>query len=162
MGSTAFWNFQITMITLIASPGPCINRIPTPQTVISDVYARNRTSDQCWHDDVIKWEHFPRYWPFMWGIHRSPVNSPHKGQWRRALMFSMIWAWTNVWVNNQDAGDLRRHRAHYDVFVMDENMRIRTIILYQDYIYSNPNNHSWMPSDPENSPRDNASHGSLS
>ena len=40
------------------------------------------------HDDVIKWKHFPRYWPFVRGIHRSPVNSPHKGQWRGALMFS--------------------------------------------------------------------------
>ena len=39
------------------------------------------------HDDVIKWRHFPRYWPFVRGIHRSPVNSPHKGQWREALMF---------------------------------------------------------------------------
>ena len=39
------------------------------------------------HDDVIKWKHFPRYWPFVWGIHRSPVNSPHKGQWRGALIF---------------------------------------------------------------------------
>ena len=39
------------------------------------------------HDDVIKWKHFPRYWPFVWGIHRSPVNSPHKGQWRQAWMF---------------------------------------------------------------------------
>ena len=37
-----------------------------------------------YHDDVIKWKHFPRYWPFVRGIHRSPVNSPHKGQWRRA------------------------------------------------------------------------------
>ena len=33
------------------------------------------------HDDVIKWKHFPRYWPFVRGIHRTPVNSPHKGQW---------------------------------------------------------------------------------
>ena len=40
------------------------------------------------HDDAIKWKHFPRYWPFVRGIHRSPVNSPHKGQWRGALMFS--------------------------------------------------------------------------
>ena len=44
------------------------------------------------HDDVIKWKHFPRYWPFVGGIHRSPVNSPYKGQWRGALMFSMIYA----------------------------------------------------------------------
>ena len=47
-----------------------------------------------------------------------PVNSPHKGQWRGALMFSLICAWANSWVNNRDAGDLRRHHAHYDVTVM--------------------------------------------
>ena len=52
------------------------------------------------------------------GINRSPVNSPHTDQWRGALMFSLICAWTNGWVNNQDAGDLRRHRFHYDVTVM--------------------------------------------
>ena len=51
-------------------------------------------------------------------IHWSPVNSPQKGQWRGALMFSLIWIWINVWVNNGEAGDLRRHRAHYDVIVM--------------------------------------------
>ena len=70
------------------------------------------------HDDVIKWKHFPRYWPFVRGIHRWPVNSPHKGQWRGALMFSLICAWINGWVNNGEAGDLRRHRAHYYVNVM--------------------------------------------
>ena len=42
------------------------------------------------HDDVVKWKHFPCYWHFVRGIHRSPVNSPHKGQWRRALMFSLV------------------------------------------------------------------------
>ena len=41
------------------------------------------------HDDVIKWKHFPRYWSFVWGIHRSPANSPHKGLWHGALMFSL-------------------------------------------------------------------------
>ena len=70
------------------------------------------------HDDVIKWKHFPRYWPFVRGIHRSPVNSPHKGQWRGALMFSLICARINGLVNNGEAGDLIRHRAHYDVIVM--------------------------------------------
>ena len=71
-----------------------------------------------WHDDVIKWKHFPRYWPFVRGIHRSPVNSPYKGQWRGALMFSLICVWINAWVNNREAGDLRRYQAHYDVTVM--------------------------------------------
>ena len=63
-------------------------------------------------------ETFPRYWPFVRGIHRSPVNSPHKGQWRGALMFSLICVWIIGWVNNREAGDLRRYRAHYDVIVM--------------------------------------------
>ena len=70
------------------------------------------------HDDVIKWQHFTRYWPFVRGIHRSPVNSPHKGQWRGALVFSLICAWIKGWVQNGEAGDLRCYRAHYDVIVM--------------------------------------------
>ena len=65
------------------------------------------------HDDVIKWKHLPRYWPFLRGIH-----SPHKGQWRGALMLSLICAWINGLINNREAGDLRRHRAHYDLTVM--------------------------------------------
>ena len=61
---------------------------------------------------------FSYYWPFVRGIHRWPVDSPHKGQWRGALIFSLICAWTNGRVNNWDAGDLRRHDAHYDATVM--------------------------------------------
>ena len=74
------------------------------------------------HDDVIKGKHFPRNWLFVRGIHRSPVNSPHKGQWRGALMFSLICVWMNDWVNNREAGNLRRYRAHYDVIVMAKNL----------------------------------------
>ena len=58
------------------------------------------------HDDVMEWKHFPRYWPFLWGIYRP------------ALMFSLISAWINGRVNNREAGDLRHHRGHYDVTVM--------------------------------------------
>ena len=76
------------------------------------------TNETSVHDDVIKWKHFPRNWPFVPGIHRSPVSSPHKGQWRGALMFSLICVWINDWINNREAGDLRRYRAHYDVIVM--------------------------------------------
>ena len=50
------------------------------------------------HDDVIKWKDFPRYWPFVWGIHRSPANPPHKGQWRGALVFSLNCTRINGWV----------------------------------------------------------------
>ena len=50
----------------------------------------------------------------------SPVpNSPHKGEWRGALMFSLICAWISDWVNNRETDDSRRHRGHYDVNVMD-------------------------------------------
>ena len=73
--------------------------------------------DTSGHDDVIKWKHFPGYWSFVRGIHRSPVNSPHKGQWHRALMFSLICVWINGWVNNREAGDLGCYRAHYDVTI---------------------------------------------
>ena len=41
-------------------------------------------------DDVIKWNNFPRCWHFVRGIHQSPVDFPHKGQRRGALMFSLI------------------------------------------------------------------------
>ena len=78
----------------------------------------SRTFFQNEHDDVIKWNNFPRNWPFVRGIHWSPVNSPHKGQWRGALVFSLICVWANGWVNNRDAGDLGRHGAHYDVTVL--------------------------------------------
>ena len=57
-----------------------------------------------------------------WIPHRSPVNSPHKGQWRGALMFSLICVWINDWVNNREAGDLRCHRAHCDVIVMQSEL----------------------------------------
>ena len=77
--------------------------------------AATKTSRQ---HDFIKWKHFPRYWPFVWGIHRSPVNSPDKGQWRGALMFSLICALNKRMNKHSWAGDLRRHCAHYDVIVM--------------------------------------------
>ena len=58
------------------------------------------------------------YWPFVRGIHQSLVNSPHKGQWRGALMFSFICVWINIWVKNHEVVDLRCYRVHHDVTVM--------------------------------------------
>ena len=63
---------------------------------------------------------FVRYWPFVWGIHRSPVTSQRPVTlWCGALMISFICARINGSVNNREAGDLRRHRVHYDVIVMN-------------------------------------------
>ena len=73
-----------------------------------------------YHDDVIKWKHFPHYWPFV-PVVWSSVNYPHKGQWSGALMFSLICAWTKGQINNQDSRDLRRHHAHHDATVMHVN-----------------------------------------
>ena len=67
-------------------------------------------------------ETFPRYWPFVRWIHRSPVNSLHKGQWFGALMFSLIYTWTYSWVKNRNTRDLRRHRTHCDVIVMSSEV----------------------------------------
>ena len=94
-----------------------------------------RSSAGTVHDDVIKWKHFPRYWPFVRGIHRSPVNSPHKGQWRGALMFSLICVWINGWVNNREAGDLRRYRAHYDVTVMGKHKVASPVLDYSRCLF---------------------------
>ena len=81
------------------------------------------------HDDVIKWRYFPGYWSFVWGIHRLLVNSPHKGQWHGALMFSLIYAcWISGWVNNCESGDLTRHCTHFDIIVMCSSFSILAVI----------------------------------
>ena len=86
------------------------------KTLIPDAHDTTTYYRRIW------WRHkmktFSRYWPFVRWFHRSPVGSPHKGQWRGTLVFSLICSWTNGSVNNLDAGDLRRHRAHYDVTVI--------------------------------------------
>ena len=88
----------------------------------SKVFYDDHYCSDMWKHQRSWWCHqmdtFPRYWPFVRGIHRSPVNSPHKGQWPGALRFSLICDWINSWVNNREAGDLICHRAHYDVIVM--------------------------------------------
>ena len=72
----------------------------------------------CTHDDVIKWKHFPRYWTFVPGIHRSRWIPRTKAS--DAELWCFLWSAPKKsgWVNIRGAGDLRRHRAHYDVIVM--------------------------------------------
>ena len=90
---------------------------PHPIVTISS-WPLGRRWEKVRHDDVIKWKHLSRHWLYVRGIHRSPVNSPYKGQWRGAVMSSLICAWINVWVNNREASELRCHRAYYDFTVM--------------------------------------------
>ena len=70
------------------------------------------------YDNVIEWKLIPRYWPFVRGTLRSLVNSSHKGHWSGALMFFLSAPWMNGWLNNCEVGDLRCHRAYYDIIEM--------------------------------------------
>ena len=66
------------------------------------------------HDDVINWKHFPRYWPFARGIHRVPRTKASDAELYVFFDLRRI----NRLVNNGEAGELRRYRAHYDVIAM--------------------------------------------
>ena len=70
------------------------------------------------HDDVIKWKHFRVTAPLCGKFIGHWWIPLHESQWRGALMFSLICAWTNGCTNNRYTVDLRRHRPHYDVIVM--------------------------------------------
>ena len=85
---------------------------PKPQKGMARIMCKIRG---IYHDDVIKWKHFPRYWPF---VRESTVGFPSQRPVTRGIDISLICAWANAWVNNRDPGDLRRHGAHYDVTVL--------------------------------------------
>ena len=52
------------------------------------------------------------------GARNSPMNFPHKGQWRGALILSLICAWLNGRVINREVGDLIHYHAHCDIIIM--------------------------------------------
>ena len=64
------------------------------------------------------------------------AGSTHKGQWRGALMFSLICVWINSWVNNREAGDLRHYRAHYNVSVMHSYLDFSDISIFRRHQHS--------------------------
>ena len=112
------------------------------QVFVTDIWGRwlqKQVSPQPWISNCIKWKHFLWYWPFVRGIHRSPGNSPRKGQWRGALIFSLICAWIYGWVKNREAGDLRRHRAHYTVIVIS--------MIWHPHNFSRSFFYSWLGED---------------
>ena len=62
------------------------------------------------HDDVIKWKHFPRYWLTGEFPSQRPVTRGFDVFFDLPLNKRLL--------NNLEAGDLRRHRAHFDVIGM--------------------------------------------
>ena len=70
------------------------------------------------HDDVTKWKNFPRYWPLcgeFTGNRWIPLAKASDAE-----LWCLLWSPSRInnWVNNREAGYLRRHRAHYDVIVV--------------------------------------------
>ena len=110
---SAYWSFPIlkqllhTKHVMHNSNMKCITRT-IPSTTKLCIHFTEYV-----HDDVIKWKHFPCYWPFVRWIHRSLVNSLHKGQWRRHVMLT-TWAKENNGQQNQ-AHILLKRNVHADI-----------------------------------------------
>ena len=82
-----------------------------------------------------------------WG---SPVDSPHRGQYRKASIFFMC-ALTNGWVNNRNAGNLRRNDAHYGVTVMVQpKFLTQYIAMYAGDRQGKYKGHKWCQEDGRN------------
>ena len=74
----------------------------------------------------------------------SALLAIYKGQWRGALMFSLIWAWIKDWVNSSEAGDLRCHHTHYDVIVMMRWVKVWAMFIYvTTALYTNSETFQW-------------------
>ena len=116
--STPSWRSPITFISiqcvLIKFQRLIVYWPDTSKVKLQDM-GKPQNSKHCLQKNILQV-------PLLNHVHRpkvtSPVNSPHKGQWRGALMFSLICSWTSDWASNREAGDLRRHRTDYDVTVM--------------------------------------------
>ena len=130
--SGVHWRKHQSLVLLALCEGNPLLTTGLPSQMATNAANLHAMMSSCCYSDMIyrmawwrhQMKHFPRYWPFVRGIHRSSVNSPHKGQWRGALMFSLICVWINGWVNNREAGDLRRYRAHYYIIVTGMTMPI--------------------------------------
>ena len=106
------WKFGFRLTVPIFSKFPAIHTHITQKT-------------KYWMPFLTWWRHYMETFFALlalcgW-IHQAPVDFPHKGQWREALMFFLICAWTNDWANNRDGGNLRCHHALYGVAVMSSD-----------------------------------------
>ena len=88
-------------------------------------------------DDVIKWKIFPCNRPFVWGIHQSPVNSPHKGSVIQTLMF--LWCWSSYKLLNKPSNDwwFKTTWRSYDVIIMKTNKALHCWLFFRGF-------HNWL------------------
>ena len=91
---------------------------------------------RCWPWWRHQMETFSAWLALCAGNSPVPVNSPHKSQWRGALMFSLICVWINDWVNNREADDLRRYRGHFDVMVMPGSAVTQAVVDLRRHVTS--------------------------
>ena len=103
--SPAWWVIRVTMILVNIVSG-CL---------MAPNLSSNRSQRMDLHDDIIKWKHYSRYWPFVPGIGEFPAQRPVTQSF--AVFFDLCLV-INGWVNSHEAGDLRRHCTDYDVIVM--------------------------------------------
>ena len=64
----------ISKMTVIVRRDQRVN--PGLSSLEDDFRSKWNVTDDIHHDDVIKWKHFPHYWPLVWGIHLSPGEFP--------------------------------------------------------------------------------------
>ena len=105
--------FAVKMVMICKS-------FPLYRLTVSGIHRHKGLVIQVWRHCKTWWRHQMETFSALLAIcaGNSSWKSPHKGQWRGALMFSLIYVWINGWVNNRKPGDLRRYRAQHDVTVM--------------------------------------------
>ena len=106
------------LLQYCTKPSICGNKLNAK--VLFQYRCLTRSRDTWWRHQM---ETFSTLLPICAGNSPVPVNSPHKGQLGGALMFALICAWINGWVNNGEAGDLRHNRVHYDGNVMNHHKK---------------------------------------
>ena len=114
--------FQSVLILFISRIGFCGNFCKVTVMPLDHVDATSTLVQIiAWRRQATWWRHQMETFSALLAIcaGNSPVKSPHKGQWRGALKFSLICVGINGWVNNREAGDLRRDRAYYNAIVMN-------------------------------------------
>ena len=150
-------------VEMMTFPFQCVCFLFTPQVLVTPVvgsivsrfttfplfktgYVDYNDATRRLKSTATRWRHqmepFSALLALCAGNSPAPVNSPHKGQWRGALMFSLICARINDWVNSREAGDLRRHRGHYDVNVM--KLRLCWTVYYANNRKYTKATHCWL------------------